>query len=361
MKEFNGFANNGKPEDFKGIGTKCPSDGGSFHLFWFIFLKDRQRLVVISCFMEIREQARKLDMHLVKDNISKTHLIEPDACSGREVFLLTVVFSNPENKSRRERIRQTWGNVTAFKGRAVIKVFALGRPVSENTQSELEEEAQNHQDIVEGSFIDSYQNETLKMTMMIEWVVTFCPNARFILKTEENMFVNIKSLADHLLGLETQSEDLYLGRVIHQGIPTRDPQSPNFVPLTSYSETYYPDYCSGAAMVLSQDVTRKVYLVSDQVSTLLPSDVFVGICAQRAGVLSIHSARFSGSRHVSYNRCCYKFIFSSSGNQWDESNKGLVLSNVTEISTQGGYLCRTAHCHYPDPNQPIQLPEFLLG
>ncbi|CAH2316685.1 UDP- c:betaGal beta-1,3-N-acetylglucosaminyltransferase LOC100288842 [Pelobates cultripes] len=281
-------------------------------------------------FMEIREQARKLDLHLMKDNISKSYLISgPDVCSEREVFLLSVVFCSPENKTRRRTIRDTWGNVTAYKGRAVITIFALGMPVSETIQSEIVNESQIYSDIIEGSFLDTYHNETLKMIMMMEWVVTFCPTARFVLKTEQNMFVNIKSLADYLLGLETNSEDLYTGRVIHQSLPDKDPQSPNFVPVSSYSETYYPDYCSGAAMVMSQDVVRKVYLVSELVTTLVPSDVFVGICALRAGILSTHSSRFSGTRHIRYNRCCYKFIFSSSieddrelSSAWRDMNEG---------------------------------------
>ncbi|KAM8934307.1 beta-1,3-galactosyltransferase 9 [Pelodytes ibericus] len=265
-------------------------------------------------FMEIRERARQLDLHLQKDNISKSYVIaEQELCSsGRDVFLLAFIFSRPENKTRRNTIRGTWGNVTAFKGRLVITIFALGFPALETTQTEIVEESQTYKDVIEGSFLDDYHNETLKTIMIIQWVVTFCPNARFILKTDQNMFVNIKSLADHLLGLETHPGDLYTGRVIHQSNPDRDPHSPDFVPLSSYSETFYPDYCSGAAMVMSQDVTRKVYLVSHEVTPSVPSDVFIGICAQRAGILPIHSSRFSGTRHIRYNRCCYKFIFSSS-------------------------------------------------
>ncbi|XP_053329242.1 beta-1,3-galactosyltransferase 9 [Spea bombifrons] len=263
-------------------------------------------------FMEIRERARNLDARLMNGNVSESYLISgPDLCSGRDVFLLSVVFSDPENKTRRDVIRRTWGNVTAFKGRVVLTIFALGRPVSEFTQSEVTNESRIHRDIVEGRFLDAYRNETLKMIMVMKWAVTFCPNVRFILKTDQSMFVNINSLADHLLGLDTNSEDLYTGRVVHQSVPDRNPGSLNFIPWSSYPEAYYPDYCGGSAMVVSQDVARKVYLVSKEVPTSVPSDAFIGICAEKAGVLPVHSARFSGSRHIRYNRCCYEFIFSS--------------------------------------------------
>ncbi|KAM4696032.1 beta-1,3-galactosyltransferase 9 [Rhinophrynus dorsalis] len=264
-------------------------------------------------FAEIRERARKLDMHLVKENISKSYAISrSDLCLRQDIFLLSIIFSHPENRTRRETIRHTWGNDTMFKDFVVVHLFALGRPISEETQSEVLSESQIYKDIVEGNFLDTYHNRTLKMTMMMEWIVTFCPNARFILKTDQQMFVNVKSLADYLLSLEMHTEDLYIGRVVHQSIPDRDPVSLDFVPMSSYSETYYPDYCSATAMVMSQDVVRKIYLVSEDVTTLVPPDVFIGICSQRTGIVPIHSSRFSGTKHITYNRCCYKFIFSSS-------------------------------------------------
>ncbi|XP_063791979.1 beta-1,3-galactosyltransferase 9 [Pseudophryne corroboree] len=264
-------------------------------------------------FVEIRERARTLDMNFLKDNISKSYVVSgSELCSGREVFLVLSVFSSPDNMSRRESIRKTWGNTTTLHGHAVISVFMLGRSAIESVQLDILNESLAHMDIVQGSFLDTYPNETFKTVMMMEWVVTFCPNARFILKADQQVFVNVESLVGFLLSLETHTDDIYTGRVIHQSLPDRDPHSPNFVPMSSYSETYYPDYCSGSAMVVSQDVARKMYLVSGKVTLLVPSDVFIGICAHWAGVVPIHSSRFSGDKHIRYNRCCYQVIFSSS-------------------------------------------------
>ncbi|KAE8582423.1 hypothetical protein XENTR_v10020118 [Xenopus tropicalis] len=267
-------------------------------------------------FLEIREQARNLNMQLLKKNISESYVIrEEGLCSGRDVFLLMVVSSSPENKTRRDTIRRTWGNMTNYKDLVVVRMFALGRPTSEETQAELLVESQVHKDMVEASFLDTYENRTLKVITSMEWIVTFCPNARFILKVDQEAFVNVESLVDYLsylLTLERRSEDVYIGRVIHQGVPDREPKSLHFVPTSSYPDAFYPDYCSGTALVISQDVARKVYLVSKDETTLLPPDVFLGMCARKAGVVPVHSSRFSGPKHITYNRCCYRFIFSSS-------------------------------------------------
>lgn len=266
--------------------------------------------------LEIRERARKLDMDPLKANLSYT-VSSAATCSDQEIFLLVLVFSSPENRTRRNVIRQTWGNETDARGYAVLTLFALGKPASVTTQLEINEESQKHRDIIEGSFIDSPKMQTQKMLMSVEWTVTFCPQARYILKTDEDMFVGIPSLAEYLISL-TQLEDIYIGRVIHQGVPCRDPGSPGFVPIHQYSEEFYPDYCDGSTFVMSQDVARKVYVAAKEVPVSVPPDIFVGICAKKAGITPIHSSRFSGEKHISYNRCCYKFIFTSSNMKEDE-------------------------------------------
>ncbi|NWH75161.1 B3GN5 glucosaminyltransferase, partial [Piaya cayana] len=269
--------------------------------------------------LEIRERARKLDLDPLKANLSLTVSSEA-TCPDQEIFLLVLVCSSPENRTWRDVIRQTWGNVTDARGYTVLTLFALGKAALVTTRLEINEESQKHRDIIEGSFIDSPETQTEKMLMSVEWTVTFCPHARYILKTDEDTFVSIPSLVGYLLSLK-QLEDVYLGRVIPRGEPDRDPKSPGFVPLHQYSEEFYPDYCDGSAFVMSQDVARKVYVASKEVPVSVPPDIFVGICAKKAGVTPIHSSRFSGGKHISYNRCCYKFIFTSSNMREDELYK----------------------------------------
>ncbi|KFP33074.1 Putative UDP-GlcNAc:betaGal beta-1,3-N-acetylglucosaminyltransferase LOC402377, partial [Colius striatus] len=266
--------------------------------------------------LEIRERARKLDLDALKANLSST-VSSAATCSQGEVFLLVLVCSSPGNRTRRDAIRQTWGNVTDTGGYTVLTLFALGKAASESTQLQINEESQKHRDIIEGSFIDSPQTQTQKLLLSLGWAATLCPHARFVLKTDEDAFVSVPSLVGYLLSL-TQLEDIYTGRVIHQGVPDRDPKSSGFVPPQQYPEEFYPDYCEGSAFAISRDVARKVFVAAKEVPLSVPPDIFVGICAEKAGITPIHSSRFSGEKHISYNRCCYKFIFTSSNMREDE-------------------------------------------
>ncbi|XP_069842859.1 beta-1,3-galactosyltransferase 9 [Dendropsophus ebraccatus] len=300
------------------------------------FLRSSSSAYSEGKFLEIGERARTLNLSLQRENVSRSYTISgSERCTGRNIFLLLVIYSSPENRIRRDRIRQSWGNVTSLQGQEVTHVFMLGRPQVEAVQSSLLSESELQQDLVQGRFLDVSSSEVLKALMMMEWIVTFCPRARFILKAEEGVFVNVESLSRFLLNLESRSSDIYTGRVIHHALPDRDPRSPSFVPITSYSESFYPDYCSGSSMVFSQEVARKMYLVSGRVTMAVPSEVFIGLSAQQAGVLPIHSSRFSGAKNIRYNRCCYRVIFSSAGiadeemsQVWTDLNRGASCSKL---------------------------------
>nr|XP_040142763.1 beta-1,3-galactosyltransferase 9 [Ictidomys tridecemlineatus] len=284
--------------------------------------------------LEIKEKARKLNMEPLRSNPSKYYVLsQSDICKGKNIFLLSLIFSSPGNGTRRELIRKTWGNVSSVQGHPILTLFALGMPVTVTTQREIDKESHKNNDIIEGIFLDSFENQTLKIITMTQWAVTFCSNALFILKVDEEMFVNLPSLVDYLLNLKEHLENIYVGKVVHQDTPNRDPGSQNFVPLSEYSQKYYPDYCSSEAFVMSQDVARMIYVVFKEVPIMVPADVFVGICAKIVGLIPIHSSRFSGKGHIRYNRCCYKFIFTSSDTKdaeislaWMEINGGKECS-----------------------------------
>uniref|UniRef100_A0A3B3RMB0 Hexosyltransferase n=1 Tax=Paramormyrops kingsleyae TaxID=1676925 RepID=A0A3B3RMB0_9TELE len=235
----------------------------------------------------------------------------PRACAHRDVFLLTLVFSSPENGSRREDIRRTWANRTHIQGFMIQTLFLLGSSRSPITQAAIRMENKRYGDIIQARFIDSSRNQTPKTVLAMRWVVTYCPISRFILLTDETTFVNLQSLGEYLLTLRRHPEDLYLGRVVHQEMPDRNPSSARYLSLSQYPDKHFPDYCAGSAFVMSQDVARKVYVAAKEVASPVPYDVFVGLCVRRAGVVPMHSSRFSGQKHVRYNSCCYQFLFSS--------------------------------------------------
>jgi hypothetical protein len=46
-------------------------------------------------------------------------------------------------------------------------------------------------DIIQFNFCESYRNLTLKTLMGFKWATEFCSNAHFIMKTDDDVYVNI--------------------------------------------------------------------------------------------------------------------------------------------------------------------------
>uniref|UniRef100_A0A665U877 Hexosyltransferase n=1 Tax=Echeneis naucrates TaxID=173247 RepID=A0A665U877_ECHNA len=293
--------------------------------------------------VNVREKARKLDLSRAKENVSQAYPItNPDACHNADIFLLTLVFSSPTNITQRNAVRRSWGNQTHIQGFPTRVLFFLGSTQTAAAQEALKRESDRYGDMVQGHAVadSSLRSPTEKTVLALRWVITFCPLARFVLLTKDSAFVNLPVIGSYLLSLHRHPEDLYLGRVIQRDSPDRDPNSPSFLPPALYPDKYLPEYCDGTTYVLSQDVVRKVYVASAAVRAPVRADVYVGLCAQMAGVSPTHSARFSGDKHIRYNTCCYRYLFSSAGMGSQE------LETVWADQELKGGRCSLTDCEY---------------
>ncbi|XP_041666270.1 beta-1,3-galactosyltransferase 9 [Cheilinus undulatus] len=293
--------------------------------------------------VDVREKARKLDLSSAKENVSQNYPItNPDACKNLDLFLLALVFSSAANSTQRDAVRKTWANQTAVQGFPVRVLFFIGSSQTSAAQDALLTESERYGDMVQGHATadSSSRGQTERTVLALRWVIAFCPVARFVLLTKDSVFINLPAIGGYLLGLRRHPEDLYLGRVIQRDSPDRDPNSPGYLPPTLYPDRYLPEYCDGTAYILSQDVVRKVYIASTAIRAPVPADVFVGFCAQKAGVAPTHSARFSGEKHIRYNACCYRYLFSSAG------MRGKELERVWVDLRQKGGRCSLLKTYY---------------
>ena len=55
-------------------------------------------------------------------------------------------------------------------------------------------EAEDHNDVVIEDFHDTYLNLTLKTTFMLKWIGKSCPDAKFVFKVDDDVFVNTEKL-----------------------------------------------------------------------------------------------------------------------------------------------------------------------
>ncbi|KAJ8937655.1 hypothetical protein NQ318_003158 [Aromia moschata] len=162
-------------------------------------------------------------------------------CNESSPLLLVLIHSSPENFSKRKTIRETWG-----KGSDNVKIlFMIGSVNSSDLQKTLEDENTIYNDFIQGSFLDTYRNITYKHVMVFKYVIYHCSKARYILKTDDDVFVNMPAMKNFLtvdLSPYGATRMLLCTPRKHTKVP-RTYRSKWRVSFTEYPNRSYPTYC----------------------------------------------------------------------------------------------------------------------
>jgi beta-1,3-galactosyltransferase 1 len=195
-------------------------------------------------------------------------LHDPDLCRRSQAAKqptewLIYFHSKADNIERRDLLRVTWASEHFFRQPIVKRVFMIGQPHDGATFTKLLAEFDQHRDLVVGNFVDSYRNLTLKSIMALKWISTYCANARYAVKADDDVFVNMAEVTSLIRNLPERKRTLVCA-VNDAGLMPilRDPQSclKWCVADTDFPGDYgYPTYCSGLAYVISMDIVRDLY------------------------------------------------------------------------------------------------------
>ncbi|XP_032435093.1 beta-1,3-galactosyltransferase 2-like [Xiphophorus hellerii] len=235
-------------------------------------------------------------------------LNQPQVCLGRSPFLVFLVPVAPQEAEARQAVRRTWG----APGRDTLTLFFSGLSkgaLLSPLQGVLEKESQQHGDIIQMDFLDSYQNLTIKTVMMMKWLADHCPNASYAMKVDSDIFVNVFYLIQRLRS--SPRVGFITGSVIRDGIPRRDPSSKWYLSKELYLEDSFPPYVSGAGYVFSTDLAARISWASRFVRVIPLEDVYVGLCLRVLGVRPVYAyslPRFRNLfevRKLEYDRCIF--------------------------------------------------------
>lgn len=118
---------------------------------------------------------------------------------------------------------------------------------------QLYEEADINDDIIIENFKDSYNNLTLKTGFILKNFKSLCSNASFLMKTDDDMFVNTQLLEEMLLNVTQtyQSNKFLIGDKIAPYKPHRDRESSWYLPRWLMPDDFLPSYLSGTGYVIS--------------------------------------------------------------------------------------------------------------
>ncbi|MCL4150333.1 UNVERIFIED_CONTAM: hypothetical protein GTU68_024661, partial [Idotea baltica] len=204
-----------------------------------------------------------------------TYIINNDVCQQKEVFAIIIVHSHPANRERRDVIRRN------IPREDLMKIGVRRR----TPQDQISEENVIHRDIIQGNFKEHYHNLTYKHVMGLQWVNTFCNQAKYIIKMDDDIIVDIYRYRDILKYRYENRDNLIVGLLVIEGPVIRNTKSKWYVNEKEYAEMKYPNFMSGWAYAMSTDASKKIVNLSQRASYFWIDDVFVtGILAEAAGV-----------------------------------------------------------------------------
>ncbi|XP_049950271.1 beta-1,3-galactosyltransferase 5-like isoform X2 [Schistocerca serialis cubense] len=151
-----------------------------------------------------------------------SYIINNDICGQKTVESVLLVTSHCGNVEARSAIRQAYPQHELIK-LGIRRLFLLAVSLSVN-QNSIHDENRRYADVLQGSFLEAYRNLTYKHVMGLQWAVHHCPQARFVIKMDDDIVVNMYKLSEIISYIsESQRKDLLMGYVLKGMVPVREP------------------------------------------------------------------------------------------------------------------------------------------
>ncbi|KAM9093801.1 beta-1,3-galactosyltransferase 2 [Sarcophilus harrisii] len=239
----------------------------------------------------------------------------PDRCKGPKgtPFLLMLVMTQPQEVGVRQIIRQTWGNETLVPNVVICRLFVIGLPQPlffQEVQALLEEEDKEHGDLLQVGFLDTYHNLTLKVLMGLEWIAQYCPTARYVLKVDNDVFLNPSFLIHQVLHPEKPTPPNFItGYIYLDSEPQRSSDDKWYMPPELYPQEKYPVYCAGPGYVLSVSLAIRILDMAQKVRAIYLEDVYIGLCIRELGIKPTPSPPYAFSiTRQEYEHCAFHHL-----------------------------------------------------
>ena len=247
-------------------------------------------LILISICVEIYAK-RKFRHSLEELELTQSVIINQQKCRQNQTVIVihSAAQSSGKYYDRRLVTRNTW--VKEAKKRQMRPLFFIGLPKNKTIESDLKIEAKLYRDIIQIGFIDDYYNLTLKAISILIWITKNCPNSEYVLKTDDDVLVNIP-LLDQLI-----KQNKFADGLTGKEVTTRSNRfvgSKWFMPSNVYKHRYYI-FLYGFSYVMSKNSVKK--LLKTAVNFTDPfldiDDLFMtGMLAEKARVKLFDDNRF---------------------------------------------------------------------
>ena len=248
------------------------------------------------------DQCLSIESDIILNNVSicnkNTHVTD--------IKILILIFSVNYNFLARRTIRETWLSPTYDKSLWVQHVFLLGQSTNISVEKQLHREHLEYGDIIQFSFYDAYRNLTYKTIMGYKWASIYCSNANFILKTDDDVYVNIKGLLRTVYAHQEALLKSVAGMCSLESRRDTSPSSKSYVLPQEYPFDSYPGLCNGFGYIISMQTLKRILQVYSNIPFFHLEDVYIGFCVKELGYTFLNLFGFFHTEAISHTSCNFK-------------------------------------------------------
>jgi hypothetical protein len=240
--------------------------------------------------IQIQESIISFLSQPVINNHNFTYIHNPTKTCGNDS--MNVLFVTPSTITHFEnRIFLRNGArgkyVNNSKGQAKL-LFFLGKPTGSDSlevQRKVDEESLKFGDIVQDGFDDTYRNIRFKAVSMLKWAAMFCDNAKYVIRTDDDVVVSPEKLVKALQRKSGQRKNFIIGTLLENRKPTRVTESKYFMSEKEFPSPTLPSFILGATLGLPMSSVKLLYQAALRVKPVWLDDVFItGICSVKVHV-----------------------------------------------------------------------------
>ena len=147
-------------------------------------------------------------------------------------------------------------------------------------------ESYTYDDLVIFDFQDSYSNLTIKTLSSFHFVVQHF-RARYILKVDDDMFINVKKIQSFISNKTFGNMGSIMGDCPKNSPVVRTENSKYFVSKDNYSPHYYPQFCYGTAYIITWKAAELLLKYNKNVTLVPLEDVSLGILSTKVVNITI--------------------------------------------------------------------------
>ena len=242
-------------------------------------------------------------------------------CLVDKTEILFVVPSAPDNFYRRKLVRESPLNnwVKGYRSDLNIQrhaddiedkpiraslLFFVAFPrfvgtATHDVQKLVNAEARQNRDIVQSDFIDIYHNVRLKHVMMLKWAATYCSNATYVIRVDDDALVDPDQIVRTIYKIGRNHNNFVLGNIktgydVYRGAEEDPNKSKYAVSYGEYSGSKWPPFALGGLLGYPVVTVRLLYEASLRVKAVWLDDVYItGICARAVNVTLLDHPRFT--------------------------------------------------------------------